>query len=75
MSISLDPEVVISRFPNYSINRIGDVRNIESGKIMSEHLKKSRLRKGLHVRLRRNGTQYSVAVRDLLEETFPEDKD
>lgn len=67
----LRDETVILKFPNYTITKLGVVRNIASGKEMAEHYKKSRPRKGAHVRLRRNGTQYSVSVQELLRATYP----
>lgn len=62
---------VIAEFPNYSITKDGVVRNIEQDKVMTQHRKKARLKLGPHVKLRKDGNQYSIPVRALLKATFP----
>lgn len=76
VSYSVDEmtEKVIAEFPNYTISKAGVVKNIDQDKVMTQHRKKARLKLGPHVKLRKDGNQYNVAVRDLLKANFPNPK-
>jgi hypothetical protein len=67
-------EKVIVEFPNYTISKAGVVKNIAQDKVMTQHRKKARLKLGPHVKLRKDGRQYTVAIRDLMKATFPNPK-
>jgi hypothetical protein len=67
-------EKIIAEFPNYTISKAGVVKNIAQDKVMTQHRKKARLKLGPHVKLRKDGNQYSVQVLALLKATFPNPK-
>lgn len=67
-------EKVIAEFPNYTISKAGVVKNIAQDKVMTQHRKKARLKLGPHVKLRKDGKQYTVSIRDLLRATHPYSK-
>lgn len=73
-SVDALTEKVIAEFPNYTISKAGVVKNIALDKVMTQHRKKARLKLGPHVKLRKDGHQYNVPVKDLLKATFPNPK-
>ena len=58
----------ISEFPDYMINKEGDVRRIKTGYFISPSFSGC----CLFVQLSKNGKHYNRAIRPLLRKAFPE---
>lgn len=64
----------IRDFPNYELDRDGNVYQIATGKLMEHKFKADPTRnRGAYVKLRRDGKQHWVSVRSLIRNNFGEE--